>query len=77
MKKTFNITCITVLVHLSKQHNQSKYVESLVMNDIHNHSEALTKDDVIRLILQYGGSKKPSLPKDDSVLNSVKNLIGI
>lgn len=77
VKKTLNITNSTVLAHMDKQHNQSKYIEDLVIKDMHGKSEVLTRDDVIKLIIEHSGSKKISTTKDDCVLNSVKSLINL
>jgi hypothetical protein len=60
---------------MGKQHNQSKYIEDLVMNDISSHGEMLTRDEVIRLIVEHTGSKKINTTKDDCVLSSIKNLM--
>lgn len=68
VRKTFSFTNQEVINHLNKMDKGtvSKYLESLVLKDIKNKVEYVTKDEVIKLIKEYGS-------KIEKVDNEVKN----
>ena len=84
MRKTFSIIDEEVLRFLSgmEKGEMSRYVTRLIKEDINRCKEdkrVLNRDDVIRLIQEYGGRTKVEKVdrKDNKVVSAAKNLINL
>ena len=83
VRKTFSICDSEVLKWLGSMEKglQSKYITRLVREDMGKNRGVLSRDDVIRLIKEYGGERfiteDKAFIRDSKVVNSIKGLINL
>lgn len=78
MRKTFNLTDEDVLRHLSKQSNQSKYIEMLIREDMSFSNKGVTEDEVVKIVLDILSTYKIESKNEEAVSvedNPNKNLL--
>lgn len=76
MRKTFEIKNTIILSHLSKQPNQTKYIENLISKDMKDMEEnkQFDKTAIIEIIKEFlEGRIDPGNDKD--VKNSITNIL--
>jgi hypothetical protein len=77
VRKTFSIVDEDVLRYLDSMEKgeMSRYVSRLIKEDM-KRDKGITRDEVIRLIQEYGG-KVEVTKKDSKVINAARNLISL
>jgi len=76
IRKNIYLNDEEVIKHLEKQQNQSKYIENLILKDMMNESELITKAEVIELIESYIKKLPKQNKNKDVTKNSLDGLLG-
>jgi hypothetical protein len=80
-RKTFSFTDEKVLKHLDgmEKGEMSRYVQRLIREDIKGGRDTVTKEDVVRMIREYGVriDDVPKKKEDKEIRSAVKNMLGI
>lgn len=81
-RKTISISDGEVLKYLNDMSRgvRSKYIVDLIRKDMKGVRGAITEEDVIKLILQYGGdkvAKEKMNGGDERIKNSIKSMINM
>lgn len=78
-RMNFYIKSEEVREFIRKQGNQSHYIESLVIKDMENKGDTLTKDEIIELIKKYSSRKEEEDIKyeDLEVKNTLNELFDL
>lgn len=75
-RKTFLFRNKKVVDHIERQPHQSAYLENLVMKDLNNSQQPITKDEVIKLIKQYTNScVSKNQEIDPDIQNSILSVL--
>jgi hypothetical protein len=78
MRKTFSIVDVDVIKFLESMERgeMSRYVTRLIREDMKRDKCGLSRDEVIKLIREYGGVERES-KEDNKVVSAAKNLINL
>jgi len=75
-RKNFYFTNDRVVEQIERQPHQSNYIERLVLRDL-NAQQPITRDEVIKLIKEYGGSGDSQKIIDENTKNSILSTLDL